>query len=272
MAENSGIAWTHHTFNPWIGCARVSAACDHCYAEAWDARFGGGRWGPRAPRRRTKTWSDPMRWQRAAVAAGRRFRVFCASLADVFDNHPSIAGEWRHDLWALVRATPDLDWLLLTKRPQNARRFLPADWQDGYPNVWLGATVESQPEADRRVPVLLRIPARLHFLSCEPLLGRLDLTCIRVGGSGSLYRANALTGDGFDGRAIGWVIAGGESGPGFRVADPDWFRGLRDQCAEAEIPFLFKQWSGPGQRQVKALGRVLDGVVHDGYPDRERAA
>ena len=133
MAENSGIEWTHHTFNPWIGCTKVSAACDHCYAEAWDKRFGGERWGPHAPRTRTKTWGNPVKWNRQAEEQGKRFRVFCASLADVFDNHRSIDPAWRRELWLLIESTPHLDWLLLTKRPQNIAKMLPSDWGDkGY--------------------------------------------------------------------------------------------------------------------------------------------
>lgn len=247
MAENSKIEWTTHTFNPWIGCTKVSGACDFCYAEAWDFRFGGNRWGPHAPRTRTKTWGNPVKWNRAAEGAPERPRVFCASLADVFDNHKSIAPEWRGDLWALIEATPNLDWLLLTKRPQNIERFIPAAWRDrGCPlNVWIGATVENQEEFDRRVPHLRAVKARVRFLSMEPLLGSVNLD--------SCY-------------GIDWVITGGESGPQYRPANPDWFRSLRDQCARARVPFLFKQWEGVSQPVIKAKGRELDGVVHDGYP------
>ena len=246
MAENSGIEWTTHTFNPWIGCTKVSAACDNCYAEAWDNRFGGERWGPHAARTRTKTWGNPIKWNRQAEGAEERPRVFVASLADVFDNHRSIDDAWRRELWALIRQCANLDFLLLTKRPQNIARYLPKDWGDGYPNVWLGTTVENQAEADRRIPKLTEIPARVHFLSCEPLQGPVDLR-----GAARLE----------------WVIVGGESGPQYRPADPDWFRSLRDQCATAGVPFLFKQWEGRNQKEIKARGRELDGVVHDGYPE-----
>jgi protein gp37 len=248
MAENSGIEWTHHTFNPWIGCTKVSAACDNCYAEAWDARGLQGlptRWGPHAARTRTKTWGNPVRWNREAERLGIRYRVFCASLADVFDNHKTILPEWRADLWALIRATPHLDWLMLTKRPQNIPKMLPPDWGDGYRNVWLGATVESQKEADR-LDALISVPAIVHFLSMEPLIGAVDLSRHIHG--------------------LQWVITGGENGAHFRPVDPDWFRSLRDQCAAADVPFLFKQWEGRGQKEIKAKGRELDGVVHDGYP------
>jgi protein gp37 len=236
VAENSGIVWTNHTFNPWIGCTKVSAACDHCYAERWDSRFGGGHWGPKAPRRRTKNWGAPVKWNREAWHQGIRYRVFCASLADVFDNH--VLAEWRADLWQLIYDTPNLDWLLLTKRPQNMVKMLPQDWGNGYPNVWLGVTVENQQEADRRIPDLLAVPAVVRFLSCEPLLGPIDIGIgVRKPSKGDLHYDQKT-------RPIGWVIVGGESGPGFRHTDPAWFRALRDECVAARVPFLFKQWGG----------------------------
>jgi len=272
MAENSGIEWTTHTFNPWIGCTKVSAACDHCYAEAWDNRFGGERWGPHAARTRTKTWGNPVKWNRQAEGAADRPRVFCASLADVFDNHRSIEQEWRDDLWSLIEATPNLDWLLLTKRPQNIERYAPWRWGEWPENVWIGTTVENQTEAWRRIWPLLQIPARVRFLSCEPLLGEVKLTRL-TNHYGEHY--NALDGWVTEQKAytlkLDWIIAGGESGGKHRPADPDWFRSLRDQCAAADVPFLFKQWEGRNQREIKAKGRELDGVVHDGYPSPRAA-
>lgn len=286
MAEDSGIEWTTHTFNPWIGCTKVSPACDNCYAETWDKRFDGERWGPHAARTRTKarTWNNPRRWNRLAEGAAERPRVFCASLADVFDNHKSIAHDWRHDLWQLITDTPNLDWLLLTKRPQNIGRFVPGwmgprSWPD---NVWIGTTVENQKEAELRIPHLLRVPARVRFLSMEPLLGPVDLAPWLWGADaacagcprdrdcacGAPLRRD-LPDEQVPGH-ISWVIAGGESGAGHRASDPDWFRSLRDQCAEAEVPFLFKQWGGASQSEIKAKGRALDGVIHDGYPEDAR--
>lgn len=180
MAENSKIEWTHHTFNPWIGCQKVGPGCDHCYAEAMmDTRLGRVQWGPHAARSRTSPsyWRKPMVWDAAAKSAGQRHRVFCASLADVFDNHASILPEWRDDLWALIAATPHLDWMLLTKRPGNIANMLPVpfDFEKQYPNVWLGCTVVNQAEADRDIPKLLAVPAAVRFLSMEPLLGPVDL-------------------------------------------------------------------------------------------------
>ena len=285
MAENSGIEWTTHTFNPWIGCTKLSPACDNCYAETWDNRFKGERWGPHAARTRTKTWGKPRRWNELAAGAVERPRVFCASLADVFDNHKSIEPTWRTDLWKLIEETPNLDWLLLTKRPQNIKRFVP-DWMgvDAWPdNVWIGTTVENQEEAERRIPALLSVPARVRFLSMEPLLGPVDLTpwlwgadspCDGCPRDADCACGGELRGDLPDEKApgeISWVIAGGESGPGYRTSDPEWYRSLRDQCADAEIPFLFKQWGGGSQPEIKAKGRKLDGVIHDGYPKARQA-
>lgn len=250
MSSNSKIEWTNHTFNPWIGCQKVSEACDFCYAEAWDKRGLHRlpiRWGPHAKRTRTSiaTWRNPYKWQKQVEVSGTRPRVFCASLADVFDNHKSIQQEWRDDLWSMIRDTPDLDWLLLTKRPQNIMKYLPADWGAGYSNVWLGATVENQKAAER-LKALTSVPATIRFLSCEPLVGPVDL-------SSHIHN-------------IDWVIAGGENGTNYRPVDPNWFRSLRDQCASTGTAFLFKQWEGPTRAKIKAKGRELDGVVHDGYP------
>ena len=228
MAENSKIEWTHHTFNPWEGCQRVGPGCDHCYAEARDQRFtGGAHWGPGAPRRRTSpaNWRKPLAWDRAAAAAGERHRVFCASLADVFDN--AVDPAWRDDLWRLIERTPNLDWMLLTKRPGNIANMLPVpfDFERLYPNVWLGCTVVNQDEADRDIPKLLAVSAAVRFLSMEPLLGPVDLGVAGRGDSG-----------------LDLVIVGGESGPGARPMHPDWARSLRDQCQAAGVAFHFKQW------------------------------
>lgn len=247
MAENSGIEWTKHTFNFWIGCTKVSAACDFCYAEVWDNRFGGNRWGPKADRTRTKSWHNPVKWNKEAKDSGTRVRVFSSSLADIFDNHKSIKDEWRKDAWRLIKETPYIDWLLLTKRPQNIERYLPDDWgNSGYANVWLGISTENREEMLRRAVALAKIPAKIKFWSAEPLLG--DIGDIPAD----------LMPD--------WIIAGGESGEHFRETKVEWFRGLRDQALASNVPFLFKQWSGKNQKEIKAKGRELDGVVHDGYP------
>lgn len=258
MGENTRIEWADHTFNPWIGCTKVSPACDHCYAETLATARLGVAWGSHAERRRTapSTWRQPLAWNRRAEREGRRFRVFCASLADVFDNQAS--EDWRVELWRLIRATPHLDWLLLTKRPQNIAKMLPSDldhgrgngWQNGpWPNVWLGTTVENQAEAYRRIPHLLAVPATIRFLSCEPLLEAIDLSSIQ---------ARSEDGCLFGGSRIDWVIAGGESGPKARPSHPDWFRSLRDQCQGAGVPFFFKQWGewAPGENPDRAQTRT----------------
>lgn len=280
MGENSKIEWTHHTFNPWIGCQKVGPGCDNCYAEAMMAtRYGRVEWGPHGTRARTSpaNWRKPLAWDRAAAKAGERRRVFCASLADVFDNHASILPEWRADLWALIRATPNLDWMLLTKRPGNIAAMLPADWGTGWPNVWLGCTVTDQAEADRDVPKLP--PARVRFLSIEPQLGPVDLTRLNMDG----FWLSALTGEmevhGHVNPPLDLVIVGGESGPNARPMHPDWARSLRDQCQSAGVAFHFKQWGEwfpfgtldpslylPVRIGKKAAGRLLDGRTWDQMP------
>lgn len=266
MSENSKIEWTDHTFNPWEGCQKVGPGCDHCYAETRNARFGGGtaiNWGPGAPRRRTSAanWRKPLHWN--AVHSnfhyqhGRRQRVFCASLADVFDN--AVDPAWRADLFALIRQTPNLDWLLLTKRIGNVPSMLAAIGVAHLPgNVWLGATVVNQSEADRDIPKLIAIEARFRFLSMEPLLGPVDLERPMPGpdldqGSGAKICQPWKIQSGID-----WVIVGGESGPGARPMHPDWARDLRDQCAGAGVPFLFKQWGEwtPGENVERHTGVV----------------
>lgn len=273
MAENSNIEWTRHTFNPHIGCTKVGPGCDFCYAEVWDARGlqqSETRWGPHANRTRTSAanWRKPLAWDKAAKAAGERHRVFCASLADVFDNHASILPEWRVDLWALIRATPNLDWMLLTKRPGNIAKMLPPDWGSGYPNVWLGCTVVNQEEADRDIPKLLAVPAAVRFLSMEPLLGPVNLGQARglpIYWEGTkedgplpvtswgrhialMERRGWVKHSGNMQPWINLVIVGGESGPHARPMHPQHARDLRDQCIAAGVSFFFKQWGewGPG--------------------------
>jgi protein gp37 len=377
MAENSAIEWTDHTFNPWTGCTRVGPGCDNCYAESWSKRAGDrvGKWGPGAQRVRTTAanWSLPVKWNRqaavaqagwaegvklygseaAALAAGnikpRRPRVFCASLADVFDNE--VPEHWRWDLFRLIAATPHLDWLLLSKRIGNAASMLNSaaaaaanefvgalEWdRSPWPNVWLGATVVNQAEADRDIPKLLTVPARVRFLSIEPMLGPVEIWrylsrhCERhpppldTDGKCEICEGRGIwsIGDQLDESekapirpGLDWIICGGESGPKARPMHPDWARTLRDQCAAAGVPFLFKQWGEwvpadddieggivpvseicgdipyPEGRRVRtewlspngsnvghsfarmgkqAAGRLLDGVVHNGFPEATHA-
>ena len=243
MVEGSKIEWTDHTFNPWIGCQKVAPECDHCYAESQNQRWhNGANWGPKAPRKRTASayWRAPLRWNAAADAFaaehGRRQRVFCASLADVFDN--AVPPEWRSDLWALIEATPQIDWLLLTKRAGNIAKMLPDSWGAGWANVALGVTAGTLATAKRDIPILQATPAARRFVSMEPLLERVDI-CEELG-----IWWNQTTGQWVRERDHGLhqIIVGGESGTGARPMHPEWAKSLRDQAAAAEVPFLFKQW------------------------------
>ena len=245
MGRDSKIEWCDHTFNTWVGCQKVGPGCDHCYAERWAKRTGqADLWSGRRRRTSHANWKSPHRWNRRAVKAGRRDRVFCASLADVFDN--AVPQAWRDDLWSLIRETPALDWIIVTKRIGNTPDMLPSDWGNGYPNVWLMITVVNQEEAGRDVPRLLKLPAAVRGVSIEPQLGAIDLSRITPPGRAEL---DALVGFDFDqGRptnsALDWVICGCESGPQRRHPDENWFRSLRDQCQAAGIPFFYKQAPG----------------------------
>jgi len=250
MAENSKIEWCHHTFNPWTGCTKIGPGCDHCYAEGWAKRSGIVQWGPGAERRRTSeaNWKQPIKWNAEAERLGVRYRVFCASLADVFDNE--VPAEWRADLFDLIAKTPNLDWLLVTKRVGNVERMVmdalrtmfvrtnqePTTWP--WANVWLGITVVNQAEADRDIPKLLKIPAAVRFLSMEPLLGCVDLSqwldLIQYDDGAPWMRRNI----GHLHDMLDWVIVGGRDRP----MHPKWVRDIRDQCEAAGVPMMLKQW------------------------------
>jgi protein gp37 len=226
------IQWAHHTFNPWFGCTEVGPECVNCYARVLMAeRLKRCSWGRGAERvlTRAEAWKEPLRWNRKAKQAGERHRVFCASLADVFDEE--VPDAWRDRLFEeVIMPSTSLDWLLLTKRPVKARNYLarfecptsgklPQNW-------WIGVSVGVQ-ESDWRLDVLGNIPARIRFVSAEPLLGPLDLRPWLLNGT------------------VNWVIAGGESfqirhEP--RAMQADWLRSLRDQCRDASRSFFFKQW------------------------------
>lgn len=275
MGENSSISWTHHTFNPWWGCTRVSPGCTNCYAETFANRVG-IKWGPQAERRLfgDKHWNEPLKWNREAEKAGERRRVFCASMADVFEDRPELTAE-RRKLWALIERTPALDWLLLTKRPENMGWMTPGGWASGWPeNVWAMTSVENQEVAAQRILHLLELPAVVHGLSIEPLLGPLDLRRIEVVAPSTFgpgVYLDALTGhligpDDMLANRIKWVIVGGESGHGARPMHPSWVRSLRDQCAAAGVAFFFKQWGEwrswePGLRGVVKHISARDGAI-----------
>lgn len=289
MGETTAISWCRHTFNPWIGCTKVSPACDGCYAEAlMDLRYGRVQWGPHGERIRTAetNWKQPLKWDRAAAKAGERPFVFCASLADVFDNQ--VQSEWRNDLFDLIKKTPNLVWLLLTKRPQNIIEMSEA--AGGLPlNAAIGTTVEDQKRADMNVPHLLVAKTRLKpafaFLSCEPLLGPIDLCHIPFTSGDQRHKQDALTGEallyaiGKDGNPdmtvrvseprlarIDWVITGGETDQGkhkARPTHPQWFRSLRDQCAAHGVAYHHKQ-NGEWMPHRPVAGGDLGGDVRSG--------
>ncbi len=260
MGAETEIAWTDKTFNPWWGCVRVSPGCEHCYAETWDKRYGGKNWGAQAPRRffGDKHWNEPRKWNKAALTGGGRARVFCASMADVFEDRRDLDDQ-RARLFALIAETPALDWQLLTKRPENMVRLAPATWTAGWPaNVWAGTTVEDQKRADERIPHLLRVPAAIRFLSAEPLLSGLDLrSALRLArhhqatfhaATGTLVPVtdkwirsyNINTGQ-EAAPEIDWLIVGGESGGGARPMHLEWARSLVEQCKAAGTAVFCKQ-------------------------------
>lgn len=340
MSENSKIEWTDHTFNPWIGCAKVSAGCANCYAETQDKfrSWTPEGWGKGKPRKRTSVanWKLPLKWNAGPYGLPpqicdccgqlygfpgaclhteklHRPRVFSASLADWLDDEVPI--EWLADFLLLIAQTPNLDWLLLSKRPENFKARLEAaysapgmgsekknadwiwHWANGYgcvpPNVWIGTTVENQEMAEQRIPQLLRIPAKVRFLSCEPLLSELDFYQASLAWPNETHpwkNCPVLHG-------IHWVIVGGESGPNARPVNPDWVRSLRNQCETAKVAFFFKQWGewvrdaeihthAAGESRIvpygaghpendfrrmyrvgkKSAGRKLDGIEHNAMP------
>ncbi len=235
-----------YSFNPWWGCLKVSEECQNCYALDIAHHYGHRVWGPAAntPRRLfgEKHWQEPLAWNRQAEKQGHRRSVFCASMADVFEEHPQLDGE-RLRLWDLIAKTPWLNWLLLTKRPERVLKMAP--WSSPWPdNVWVGTSVGLQKRAEERLPFLLEIPAVVRFLSCEPLLGPLNL---------SAWISQ-----------LQWVISGGESGSQARPMDLAWPRSLRDQCQQANVPYFFKQVVG---RYHGSGGRLLDGRTWDQIPD-----
>jgi protein gp37 len=242
MADKTAIAWTDHTWNPWMGCHKVSAGCKNCYAETLTKnRMGIDVWGLNGRRQRTgkAIWARPFTWDLEARAEGRPHRVFCASLADVFEDEPG-PNEWRSDVFDVIRQCKWLDFQLLTKRPENLARMLPDDWGGGWPNVWLGTSIEDNSVAYRS-DALTAVPAWVHFVSYEPAIGPLDL--LDLGG-------------------IEWMIVGGESGPGHRKMDLEWARDMQRRCKEMDVPFFFKQ--NHGHRTELGID-ALGGIFRD-YP------
>lgn len=248
MGTKSKIEWTDHTWNPWLGCTKVGPPCDHCYAESMmDLRYGRVRWGAGEDRIRTSiaNWNLPLRWNRAAAVTGKIATVFCLSLGDIWDNE--IDSLWRREAFGVMKRTPNLLYLLLSKRIGNAIKM--CDPSHGNPplprNAALGATMATQEEWERDIRKLMNagqdLGARFTFASVEPMLSAINAR----------------------GEFPNWVIAGGESGIGARPMHADWVRSLRDQCAVEDVPFFFKQWGG---RNKKVAGRLLDGIEHNAMP------
>lgn len=247
MADSSIIAWTDATFNPWLGCTKVSQGCKHCYAETLvKNRMGKELWGPNSNRQVTsrRYWQKPLRWNDEAERNQQRMRVFSGSLCDVFEDHPA-ANATRPNLWRVIRNTPWLDWQLLTKRPERIAECLPRDWGEGYPNVWLGTSIEDNRVA-RRGDSLRAVPAHIRFVSYEPALGPLDQ---------------------LDLAGIDWVIYGGESGPDYRPHDVQWARDIRTRCDAAGVAFFYKQSAAPRTE----MGIEMDGEIVRAWP-RSRTA
>lgn len=292
MGENSKISWTHHTWNPWWGCARVSPGCEHCYAETFAKRTGHAVWGRTAPRR---FLADPFRalakMQHKAHHAGERHRVFIASMADIFEAHPEPEVRARQDairaeLWALVPSLTSLDLLLLTKRPQNVREMVPAAWMaDGFPlNIWLGTTCEDQQRADERIPHLLDCPAAVRWISYEPALGPIDFRpwlgaaggvaghCVDINGDwwhspGTCNGAPSNCSGRCCGRGLDWIVVGGESGGGARRFNVQWARDTIEACSEAGVSCFVKQM---GANVVTRNDDDLMGCLDDDPPGWQR--
>lgn len=268
MGEVTEISWTHHTFNPWTGCVRISEACRFCYAETFSDRFNQpSLWGPDAKRKMAseKYWNDPIRWNKKAEAAGERRRVFCASMSDIFEDRRDL-DEPRKRVAGLIERTPWLDWLLLTKRPEHVNEL--ADragmFHNGgfLSNVWMGTTTENQEMLDERAPELINIKARIRFLSCEPLLGPIKIPQMALA---NLPVSMGLSLDGntiHRARDIHWVIVGGESGDHARPMHPEWARSIIQQCRRAEVPVHFKQ-NGQWMLRERGVGQFNTAATHN---------
>jgi protein gp37 len=265
MGSGSKIEWTDNTFNIAHGCTKVSEGCQFCYAETWDKRKLYSKeepqethWGPNSGRLKLspKYWDDPLQWNRRAERMGIKEKVFCSSMADVFEAHPDLNSE-RIKLWDLIENTPNLIWQLLTKRPENILKMVPASWKSTFPsNDWAMTSTENQTRFDERVKHILDVPAVVRGFSCEPLLSDIQF-------------GNAF--DDVDKSTL-WIIAGGESSNNaahVRTPHQDWFCGLRDQCLNMKIPFFFKQWGNrheSGEYTRDKSYRQLQGQEWNQFP------
>jgi len=245
MGDKTKISWTDHTWNPIRGCTRVSAGCLNCFMFTEQRRYG---LDPTVVVK-TKTWGQPRKWQREAEKAGRQDLVFVCSWSDLFhiDGDP-----WRPDVWKVMAECPNLIFQVLTKRPERIADNLPADWGDGYANVWLGATTENQEMLEKRLPRLLDVPVTLHFISAEPLLGPLDVLAVPMLDGDHLSREFTHVGSG---ARLGWTIIGAESGAKRRPMEIDWMTSLAAQCKAANCSCFVKQ---DGAAKAGQQGRISD--------------
>lgn len=225
MSENTGIQWTDASYNPWTGCHKVSSGCRNCYMMRDKEKYG--KDGNRVVRSKT-TFNDPLKWKEPKL-------IFTCSWSDFFIEE---ADPWRNEVWEIIKKTPRHTYQILTKRPERIKDHLPGDWGDGYPNVWLGVSVENQKAAEARIPLLANVPAEVRFLSCEPLLSSIDLTpfigvCEDWDGIYYIPWFN-------------WVIVGGESGNDagkwlYRECKPEWIYDIVLKCTLIGVPVFVKQ-------------------------------
>lgn len=265
MAENSNIAWTDHTWNPWQGCRKVSLGCLNCYMFRDKKRYGQNP--SKVVRSKPPTFNKPLRWKEPA-------KVFVCSWSDFFIED---ADPWRDEAWSIIRNSRHLTFLLLTKRPENIKARLPEDWP--LPNVWLGVTAENQEQADKRISLLLSVEASVRFLSIEPMLGPIDLRRIKPwhlkhgpdgadclsGGSWGHEHVRHMAGQdspGYcnhsDGPRVDWVICGGESGPNAREMKEEWAKDVMAQCLDCHVPFFMKQMSGSTKEKREEIPEYLN--------------
>jgi protein gp37 len=253
-----------YTHNLWWGCTKVAEGCKNCYAETWDRRSGESHWGSAAGRRFFKEahYRQPLAWDRAAARAGERYRVFCMSMGDLFERHQQLDVNdqmirRRCELWDTIAWTPNLDWLLLTKRLERVLDYVPDRWWRGWPhNVWLGFSASTQTEFLAGLAKAWDVADELAgiqpiiFVSLEPLIGNVRLSDV------SSRRLSLLD----------WVIIGGESGSKARPMQPDWARRVRDDCVAAGIPFFFKQMGSVWGKEISMLdtkGKDLENIPVD---------
>ena len=285
MGEKTGIEWADSTANLWMGCTKISPACDNCYAERDFAEFHKMvEWGPHGDRRYVKAgWSLIEKMNRKAAKnngvdpeLGRKRRIFVNSLSDFFDNHKSILPEWRKRAFEIFEACDNVIIMLVTKRPENIAKMVPSHWMERWPDhVWLMVTTEDQIRADHRCSILKTIPAKVKAVSVEPMLGPVDLAEWLPWGCTAPHCPCKTESECME-HGINWVVIGGESGPNARPTNPAWVYALVEQCRQANVPVVFKQWGewfpyggidAEGHQNSRTMGEK-PGVWHQ-WPDGE---